>query len=367
MGGWMVRTLTIMAGGGGVRFWPASRRVRPKQFLSLGGSRSLLQESAERALPSFGWSQISVITGAEYALPTQTQLPELPPENLLIEPAPRNTAACLALAAAIWFERDPQTLMAVTPADHLISPDAEFRSCIEAAMAVVERAPNSVCLLGITPTRPATGYGYIETNLSPDSGSGPRPVVRFREKPDLTTAQEFIACGRFLWNSGMFVWTARRFLELVDRYQPQIADVARRLAKQMAVGGDLSDLSSQFRSLPSISVDHAVLEPLSRETDSQLFVIPASFTWSDVGSWQTWPELWGSDQQGNTIRGPFAGVETSNCIVETTHNHLVATFGVEGLLIVHTPTATLVARRDDESSLRKLVAQIERLGHGEWL
>ena len=363
----MMRTLTIMAGGGGVRFWPASRRARPKQFLSLDGMRSLLQEAAERAVPSFGWDRISVITGAEYALATSSQLPQLPEKNLLIEPAPRNTAACLALAAAIWYERDPQTLMAVTPADHLISPDEVFRECLESAMSVVEGAPDSVCLLGIQPTRPATGYGYIETDAARDSSPAARPVIRFREKPDLTTAQEFIASGRFLWNSGMFVWTARHFLELLGRYQPQIADVARRLARQRELGADLTDLSAEFRSLPSISVDHAVLEPLSREADSQLRVIPARFTWSDVGSWQTWPELWGSDQQGNTIRGPFTGVETSDCIVETTHDHLIATFGVEGLLIVHTPTATLVARRDDETSLRRLVAEIERRGHGEWL
>lgn len=363
-----MRTLTIMAGGGGVRFWPASRRARPKQFLSLDGQRSLLQEAAERALPCFCWDRVSVITGSEYAVATQSQLPRLPPANLFLEPAPRNTAPCLALAAAIWQERDPEALMVVTPADHLISPDNEFRRCLESAMEVVESSPDAVCLIGISPTRPATGYGYIETGPLSDSSQPARPVIRFREKPDLATAQEFVLSGRFLWNSGMFVWTARRFLELMDRYQPQTAAVARQLARQMLQPEiDANSLAEQFRSLPAISVDHAVLEPLSRETDSRLQVIPASFTWSDVGSWQTWPELWGSDDRGNTARGTFTGVETTDCIIETTRDHMIATFGVEGLLIVHTHNATLVARRDDEASLRKLVAEIERTGHSEWL
>ena len=157
-----MRILTIMAGGGGVRFWPESRRARPKQFLSLDGERSLLQATADRALSLFGWDRVSVITGADYASETQSQLPELPRENLLLEPAARNTAACLGLAAAVWARRDPDAVMAVTPADHLISPDDRFQRCLETAMEAVEADPRAVYLVGIPPTRPATGYGYIE-------------------------------------------------------------------------------------------------------------------------------------------------------------------------------------------------------------
>ena len=369
-----MRILTIMAGGGGLRFWPESRRARPKQFLSLGGDCSLLQGTADRALPLFSWDHLSVITGEDYAVPTLAQLPQLPPENLLLEPAARNTAACLGLAAAVWARRDPQAVLAVTPADHLISPDDRFQQCLRSAMEAVEAAPDSVYLLGIPPTRPATGYGYIEVAVSAASSLPlttdhsplpPVPVRQFREKPDAATATEFLTSGRHFWNAGIFIWRARRFLDLLARYQPRIADVVQRMAAQ-GINQDWDrPIREEFRQLPSISVDNAVLEPLSREAQSDLYVIPANFTWSDVGSWQTWPELWGRDEAGNTIRGPHVGVETTDCIVQTRTDHLVATFGVEGLLIVHTPTATLIARRDDEAGVRQLVAEIQRLGLGE--
>ncbi len=374
-----MRILTIMAGGGGVRFWPESRRARPKQFLSLGGDRSLLQATADRALPLFGWERLSVITGQDYADATRMQLPQLPAENLLLEPAARNTAACLGLAAAMWAKRDPHAVMAVVPADHLISPDDRFQGCLLRAMEAVEADPNTVCLLGINPTRPATGFGYIE--VAPwdrlpacppheqirQAGSLSHTVLCFREKPDAATAAEFLAGGRHFWNAGMFVWTAQRFLTLLKKYKPEIEEVVQRMASSGMTAVWSEPDRHAFASLPSISVDHAVLEPLSREADSGLRVIPADFTWSDVGSWQTWPELWGRDESGNTIRGPHVGVETRDCIVQTGAEHLVATFGVEGLLIVHTPTATLVARRDDEAGVRRLVAEVERLEMTNWL
>ena len=367
-----MRILTIMAGGGGVRFWPESRRARPKQFLSIEGDRSLLQATADRSLPLFSWDRISVITGADYAVATQAYLPQLPRGNLLVEPAARNTAACLGLAAAVWARRNPQAIMVVVPADHLISPDDRFQQCLRSAMEAVEAAPNAVYLLGIPPTRPATGYGYIEVetraaNAGYSDPLTPRPVLRFREKPNAAIATEFLASGRHFWNAGIFVWSAARYLTLLEQYAPQIAEVVQRMASH----GTTSEWSPQdcqdFARLPSISVDHAVLEPLSREAHSGLMVIPADFSWSDVGSWQTWPELWGRDEQGNTIRGLHVGLETTHTTVQTSPEHLVATFGVEGLLIVHTPTATLVARRDDEASVRSLVAEMERLGHADWL
>lgn len=366
-----MRTLTVMAGGGGVRFWPTSRRQRPKQFLSLDGQRSLLQLAIDRAIPMFGWNQVSIVTGSEHQTTTLAQLPDLLPENLIVEPAAKNTAACLALAAAFWVARDPQTVMLVTPADHLISPEGAFQRTVLTALEFVEEHPEAVCLLGISPTRPATGYGYIEAVLSPDSPSDQAPgsVIRFREKPDAATAEQFVASGRYLWNSGMFVWRAARFLQLLDRYHPEIAAVAKEWSAAQQSGDTLriAEATSRFHELPSIAVDYAVLEPLSREAKSDLFVLPAQFSWSDVGSWQTWPELHGRDEHGNTIRGSHAGINTHDCIIETNSDHLVATCGVDGLLIVHTATATLVARRDDEKSLRMLVAELERLGHTEWL
>lgn len=365
-----MRILTIMAGGGGVRFWPESRRARPKQFLSLGGEKSLLRQTAERSLPLFGWERISVITGADYAEPTREQLPEMPIENLLLEPSARNTAACLGLAAAIWAKREPEAVMAVAPADHLISPDAKFQGCLEDAFHLIEKSPETVCLLGVVPTRPATGFGYIEvdsTSRDAEEAHAPQRVLCFREKPDVTTATEYAMSGRHYWNAGIFVWKAQRYLELLGQYAPQIFDVVQRMAAYDSTNGWSEEHRKAFAELPSLSVDHAVLEPLSRETNAGLMVIPADFAWSDVGSWQAWPELWGRNEHGNTLRGSHIAVDTSDCIVETSEEHLVATFGVEGLLIVHTPTATLVARRDDEAGVRRLVAEMDRLGFEEWL
>lgn len=365
-----MRILTIMAGGGGVRFWPESRRARPKQFLSLGGDKSLLRLTAERSLPLFGWERISVITGADYAIPTREQLPEMPVENLLLEPAARNTAACLGLAAAIWAKRDPEAVMAVAPADHLISPDAKFQGCLEEAFHQVEKSPETVCLLGIVPTRPATGYGYIEvdsTSDATDEAHATQRVLCFREKPDMATATEYAMSGRHYWNAGIFVWRARRFLALLEQHASQIAEVVQRMSSHDSTCDWSEEQCQAFRKLPSISVDHAVLEPLSREANAGLLVIPADFAWSDIGSWQAWPELWGRNEHGNTLRGSHIAVETSDCIVQTSEEHLVATFGVEGLLIVHTPTATLVARRDDEAGVRRLVAEMDRLGFADWL
>ncbi len=372
-----MRTLTIMAGGGGVRFWPQSRKARPKQFLSLDGQSSLLQEAAGRALPLFGWEGIAVVTGTEQGSLTREQLPELPTANLFLEPAARNTAACLALSAALWLKRDPQAVMLVTPADHLIAPDEAFRLCVTRALDAVEAAPETVALLGVVPTRAATGYGYIEvlqpvSDLRTSASGFPLPreeglrVRAFREKPDEATATQFVRGGQHLWNTGIFVWRADRFLALLDRYQPSIASTARHLANRNESPWTDSDRAA-FAALPSISVDHAVLEPLSREPNSNLVVFPADFTWSDVGSWQAWPDLWGRDAKGNTVRGKHIGLETANCTIQGRTDHLIATFGIKGLLIVQTPGATLIARRDDDQAIRQLVKAIEEQGGAAWL
>lgn len=363
-----MRVFTILAGGGGVRFWPESRRLRPKQFLSIAPHDSLLQATASRARQAAAWEQISVVTGEVYTAQTRSQLPNLPEANLIQEPAARNTAACLGLAAAIWCQRDPEAVLVVVPADHLIAPKERFCECVAVACKAVEESPKRVCLLGINPTRPATGYGYIE--IGKRENAQPATVIsveRFREKPDQATAIEFVSSGRHLWNAGIFVWKAQRILELLDRYCPEISRVARRMAATGQVGNWGADERAAFEALPSISVDYAVLEPLSRENVSQLFVIPGDFQWNDVGSWSTWPELWGQDESGNTAIGAHAGLETKDCTIQTSSDHLIATFGVEGLLIVHTPTATLVARRDDEAGLRRLIAEIERQGQERWL
>jgi len=353
--------LVIMAGGSGTRFWPESRRARPKQFLTLAGSQSLLQEAARRCRPLIPAERTWVVTGAALAGETRAQLPELAPYQVLCEPCARNTAPCLALAALAIAQHDPDAEILVTPADHLIRPEEEFRNTVTRALTTLGQHPQSSVLIGIPPAHPATGYGYIE-RAAPEGAAF--AVERFREKPSRSVAEEFLATGRFYWNSGMFTWRVARLLELFRRFQPGIAEGVERLAPAWRTAGWEERLAEEFPRFPSISVDYALIEPQAaagREAGG-LFVIPASFQWDDVGSWQSLPSVLGRDAEENTVTGPYCGLDTRGCVVRTTPGHLVATIGLRDCVVVHTPDATLVAPRDDEDALRKLVAQIRELG-----
>ena len=358
--------LVIMAGGSGTRFWPESRRSRPKQFLTLTGEQSLLQEAARRCRPLVPADRTWVVTGAGHAQETRAQLPEVNPDHILLEPCARNTAPCLALAAVAIARQDPDAVLLVTPADHLIRPEEEFRATVSRAVATLTAHPDSSVLIGIPPTHPATGYGYIERAAPEGAGFA---VERFREKPSRAVAEEFLATGRFFWNSGMFVWRVQRLLELFAQFQPAIKAGIDRLSPAWATPGWSDKLAEEFPRMPSISVDYALVEPQAQagRAAGGLFVVPASFQWDDVGSWQSLPAVLGRDEAGNTVTGPHCGLDTQGCVVRTTADHLVATIGLRDCVVVHTPDATLVAPRDDEDALRKLVARLNELGLGGWL
>src|SRR5436190_11673275 len=213
--------LVIMAGGSGTRFWPESRRGRPKQFLKLAGERTLLQQAADRARPWIPAERIHVVTNAAHADETRRQLPDLLPAQILLEPCGRNTAPCIGLAALHVQRIDPDALLLVTPADHLIRPDAEFHSTVERAVALIGRHEHATVLMGIPPTRPATGYGYIERG-EPLEGGGAFRVKAFREKPTAEVAREYVTSRRHDWNAGIFVWKAARILSLLQQFQPEI-------------------------------------------------------------------------------------------------------------------------------------------------
>ena len=353
----------IMAGGSGTRFWPASRRDRPKQFLTLFGERSLIQQATDRCLPLADYSQVWIVTGAKHAVETGRQLPRVPAEHVLIEPCGRNTAPCIGLAAIRVLAEDPDAVMLVTPADHVINPSSAFVTAVERAVATVTRSPEKICLFGIVPDRPATGYGYIERGAALSSGTeGVYSVVRFREKPDLATAEHFLAAGNFLWNSGIFVWRADTIVNALRDHQPELYRRLMDLAKHAGQASWDAALETDFAQMPSISIDYAVLE----RADS-VAVVPAAFEWDDVGSWQALPRLLGADEQGNTIDGPFCGINTQGCIVRTTPDHLVAMAGLTDCIVVHTPDVTLVARKGDEDAVRQLVALAEREGLSRYL
>jgi mannose-1-phosphate guanylyltransferase len=353
----------IMAGGSGTRFWPESRRRRPKQFLQLAGQRTLIQATADRCARFIPPAGLWVVTNQAHAAETGRQLPNVPPEQILCEPCGRNTAPCIGLAAIRLMAVDRDPWMLVLPADHLISTDEQFQNAVEAGCEIVESEPQSLILFGAKPSYPATGFGYIQRGEP--IPSCPIPAFRvqsFREKPDRQTAEDYVADGGYYWNCGIFIWRARAILDALYAFAPDLAARLKRLEQSIDKPDWPERLAAEFPPMPSISIDYAVLE---RSAD--VCVLEAPFAWDDVGSWQALTRWRDQDAQGNTADGPFCGVKAAGNIVRTTAGHLVAAYGVDDLIIVHTPTATLVANRHDENALRELTAELERQGLREYL
>lgn len=364
--------VVIMAGGSGTRFWPASRRDFPKQFLSFGGERSLIQQAYDRVASLIAPDQVWIVTNRRYGTLTRDQLPQVPADQILEEPCGRNTAPCIGWAARRIAEVDPEAVLLVMPADHVITPVERFQDCVREALDWISKHPDASVLFGAIPTFPATGYGYIERGNQSDANSRLESVPSFREKPDSNTATHFLSSGRFLWNCGIFVWRANRVLELMDRLEPQLAaDLKAFVASTRLTANKTGSTpepevtlaaDEQFARLKSISIDHAILERADH-----VFVLPATYEWDDVGSWQALTRLRGADEHGNTVVGAHAGVATRDCIIQAPSGHLIATFGISNCIVVQTPQATLVARRDDESALRQLVQYLETHGYDEFL
>ncbi len=347
----------IMAGGSGTRFWPQSRRALPKQFLQIGTEHTLIRETADRCEPVSSTERLWVVTGASYATETLKQLPLMPADHLIVEPCPRNTAPCIGLAAIQLLALDPDATMLVVPADHVISPPDAFAAAAIRAAAWVEVHPDQLLLFGVTPTGPATGFGYLQRGDLLDQDQGVFRVQGFREKPDLATASRYLADGGYFWNCGIFVWKARAILEAIGKYRP---DLGSRLDRLAAVAGTTEwqgVLDTEFAQMPSVSIDYAVLEQAD-----DVVMLPATFEWDDVGSWPALSRLIAPDDAGNTVQALHCGVETQNCIIRGSADHLIATLGVSDLVIVQTPDITLVANRNDEAGVKALLAELERRG-----
>lgn len=353
----------VMAGGSGTRFWPQSRKSLPKQLLRLAGDQTMIQQTVGRCE---GWIDVAntwVVTNEIQAEETGRQLPDVPAKNILIEPCGRNTAPCIGLAAAHILKQDPDGLMFVMPADHVIGPQNVFQQAGHVAEQLVADDEGRFVLFGVPPTFPSTGYGYIERGeqLAVDGGEAYQ-VASFREKPARDIAQQYMDAGSYYWNCGIFCWKAAAILDALKEYEPNI--YARLMTLSDAIGTDSygAVLAKEFPQMDSISIDYAVLE-----RSKSVAVVEAPFEWDDVGSWLALPRLLGKDENGNTIDGDYCGVESNGCIVRSLDGHVVATLGVENLIIVHTPDATLVAKRDDADSIRKLVDALRESGHEELL
>ena len=351
-----------MAGGSGTRFWPQSRKEMPKQFLTVTGDRSLIQSTFDRCQPDIPAKRFWVVTNAVQAEATRLQLPEIPDSHILEEPCGRNTAPCIGLAAIQLLAEDPDAVMVVMPADHVISPSAEFRKAIGHATRLIEQDPSRLVLFGVRPSYPATGFGYIEQG-EPLEGEGPGThVASFREKPDAETAQQYVDSGRFFWNCGIFVWRADTILNCLKEHEPEIHACLQTLAPQVGTDQWPQTLADEFPQMKSISIDHSVLERAEN-----ICLLEAPFGWDDVGSWHALERLHPQDVHGNTIVGRHAGVDTTGCIIRGEPNHLIASLGVKDLIIVQTKDATYVASRHDEDGIRRLIEQLRESGHDQFL
>ncbi|HEY1601892.1 MAG TPA: mannose-1-phosphate guanylyltransferase [Pirellulales bacterium] len=358
----------VMAGGSGTRFWPVSREATPKQMLKLLGDRSLLQATLDRLGDLVPPERRLIATSAVLADAVREQLPELPSAAVLAEPCKRDTAPCIGLAALLIAQHDPQGTMLVLPADHVIRDAAAFQNAVRQAVALVENAPNRLVTFGIRPSYPAESFGYLERgaplDMGPSAAAKNAPcsayrVSRFREKPQADVARQYVDSGNFYWNSGIFVWRAATIVDALAQHQPEMMAHLRTIAAAFGTPKFTEIFARDFAAIRGISIDFAVMEHAD-----DVVLIEAPFDWDDLGSWQALSRQRGQDPQGNTVVGRHLGLNTKGSIVYGggPNDHLIVTVGVEDLIIVHTPDATLVANRRDEESLRQVVKELAQRG-----
>lgn len=355
---------TILAGGGGTRFWPRSRQQRPKQFLSLGGERTLLQQARDRIEGLLPAERTWVITGQAYQAETRRQLPQLPPDRIVGEPCGRDTAPCIGLGAALIARQDSSAVMLATPADHVIEPVREFERAAHVAARMAEENPNALITFGIPPTFPSTGYGYINrgAEIGQRQGVSLFRVQRFEEKPAADRAERFVASGEYLWNSGIFVWRAAAVLEELRRQQPKLHDAVRRIADAWDTPLRDAVLRQEYETLPKVSIDYAVMEHAR-----DVLVVKAPYRWDDVGSWLALERMNPQDADHNTILADHCGLKTNHCIIVGDSGKILATIGVENLVIVQDGDATLIADRREEGTVKQLVDLLKKKGLEKYL
>jgi mannose-1-phosphate guanylyltransferase len=342
----------IMAGGTGTRFWPQSRKAWPKQFLALAGSQdSLLQQTVERLEGLVPPERVLVVTSARHAEATRVQLPHLPPNNVLAEPVGRNTAPCVAWAAAHVSARSPSAVMAVLPADPHIEDVPGYRAVVESAIDAAR--DGGLVTIGVSPTRPETGYGYVE--LGPALREGVYRVARFVEKPTLEVAQGFLLAGNFLWNSGMFFFRADVVLEEFERQLPDLHAFARACRERLASDSDADLVEEKYAQLTSISIDHGIME---RARDIR--VVPGAFGWFDIGSWTTAYELAQKDETDNAVSGEAALVDCERCYVRGKQGKMIAVVGMKDVIVVDTDDALLILPRERAQDVRQVVDLLQK-------
>lgn len=354
----MSQAAVIMAGGSGTRLWPLSRRGRPKQLLRIIQGRSLLRLAFERLRAFLPPESIHVIALAEHLKAIAKELPELPADNLIGEPAGRDTANAIALAAAILHHREPDTTMGVFTADHLIRPTDRFCKAIQLGFQAAEARPDDLVTFGIRPTSPHIGYGYVQRGdlVQPGVWS----VRAFKEKPAIDTARAYVDSGDYYWNSGMFVWRTGAILDQLREHLPATHAAATRLAGVWKTDAGQAEAAELYPTLDRVSIDYAVMEKAAG-----VLVVEMDLAWIDVGSWPALAAVLGTDADGNTNAAEqLARLSSRGNVFVSEDDHLIAAIGVEDLIIVHSRDATLICRRDQAERIKELTHQL-KTDHGE--
>lgn len=354
----------VMAGGVGTRLWPRSRAATPKQFLDLLGPRTMLQETIDRIEPLIPLHRMLVVAGVEHTAEVQAQMPDLPAENILAEPGPRGTAPCIGLAAMALWRRDPAALMAVFPADHCIADAAGFRRAIAAAAQIAQEG--YLVTLGITPSHPHTGYGYIQRGptLGQRGGLPVFEVRRFVEKPDEATARQFVASGEYYWNAGIFIWQVERILAEIERLLPRLHAGLQRINQAWHSPRRMAELEGAWQQMPSTTIDYGIMEKATR-----VAVLPVEIGWDDVGNWATLSALLEADEAGNVVRGSGRPLllDTAGTYLYTSAGRLVAAIGLKDFVVVDTPDALLICPKDRAQAVREVVERLQGEGLQEHL
>ncbi len=343
--------VVIMAGGVGSRFWPLSREARPKQFLDiLGTGKSFLRQTYERFLPIVPAENILVVTGEQYRSLVEEHIPELPPDNILAEPLGRNTAACIAYAAFRLRARDPEAIMVATPADHLITGESEFQKAIIDSVDFA-REHDAIMTIGITPTRPDTGYGYIQ--VGSNLGGEIFKAKTFTEKPSVEVAQMFIDSGEFFWNSGLFVWRNSVILDALACHLGEIYSLFEGEAQHFGTSTEGDTVRRIYPETRNVSIDMGVIERAEN-----VYVRRSSFGWSDVGTWGALYALSALDDEGNSMPRGAKAVDTRGTLVTAPEGKLVVVRGLEDYIVVDTSDILLVWPRADEQAIKAVVNEL---------
>ncbi len=352
-----------MAGGKGERFWPKSRTNLPKQFLSLtNDGKSMIQHTVERLEGLVELENVYVVTNKLYEELIVEHIPNLPLENIIIEPEAKNTAPCIGLAAVHIAKKNPESKMIVLPSDHLIKFNEIFLDTLKLGLEVVEDDENIVTI-GITPNYPETGYGYInfKKGVSPHEITNVYEVLRFVEKPDLERAKQYLTSGEYLWNSGMFIWKVSTILKCFEDFLPEIYTGLKEIETTIYTEKYLEILKKVFSEIPSESIDYGIMEKAKN-----IYVIPGNFGWDDVGSWLSLERINNTNQDGNIISGNVVTVKTKNSIIQGSKK-LIATIGLEDIIIVDTDDALLICNKDNTQEVKEVIANLKASNKTEYL